>query len=154
MIRTTRSGTMRSAAVLRGLALAGTAALAYGCSPVGSDGYAREPAYIELDEHPVQVVVAATARVEAPLRVAVTTYASGCSRKGDTQVSVNGAVAEVRPYDLYDVEGDCPDVVTEYVHEAQVIFDQPGTATLQVRGRTADGRTLVETRTVTVQPAS
>jgi hypothetical protein len=150
-----RSQAMRSAMVLRGVVLAGTAALAYGCSPVDSDGYAREPAYIEFHENPVQVVVAATARVEEPLRVAVTTYASGCTRKGDTQVSVNGPVAEVRPYDLYDVEGDCPNVVTEYVHEAQVIFDQPGTATLHVRGRTADdGRTIVETRTVTVQPAS
>ena len=155
MILTTRSVRMKNAGVIRGAALLGMAALAAGCSVVDSNGYSRELAYIEYGGSPVQIVLPATARVEEPVAVSVTTYGSGCAQKGDTQVSVSAQVAELRPYDLYDEESDCPDILRTFVHEAEVIFEQPGTATLRVHGRTSDGgRTIVETRTITVQPAS
>lgn len=146
--------TMRNARVIRGAALLGMAVLAAGCSVVDSSGYSRELAYIEFAGSPVKIVLPATARVEEPFTVAVTTYGDGCTQRGDTQVSVSGAVAELRPFDLYDEEGDCPRILNDFVHEAEVIFEQPGTATLRVHGRTDDGRTIVETRTITVQPAS
>lgn len=129
-------------------------AAASGCSVVDSSGYSREPAYIEFYGNPVEITVPATARLDEPVTVSVTTYGGGCTHLGDTQVAVSGGTAELRPYDVTETVGACPTIVNRLVHQAEVIFDQVGTATVRVYGRSEPGGLpLVETRTITVQPA-
>lgn len=140
--------------VRRGGIAAALAVLAAACDVVDPTGYSRELAYIEFYDSPVEIVVPATATVEEAITVTVRTYGGGCTSRGDTQVAVSGAVAELRPYDVTRTDGDCPDIMRQFVHEAEVTFDQPGTAQVRVHGRTAPGgATMVEIRTVTVQPA-
>jgi hypothetical protein len=67
-------------------------------------------------------------------RVTITTYGSSCNAKGQTQVSVNGMVANVVPFNLQPVRGPCLADLRVFVHDTVVVFPQSGNATIRVRG--------------------
>jgi carotenoid cleavage dioxygenase-like enzyme len=139
------------------LLLACLAAAALGCSgsPVDLDPNSeRELGFLEYHGTPVEITVPATAKAGVPFTVRVATWGGGCTAKGDTEVSVSGSTANVRPYDITATgrAAVCTDILRTLMHETTVRFDTPGTATVRVHGRVEPGsRTVVLTRTVTVQ---
>lgn len=145
---------MKTIPALRSAVLA-AAVLAAACSPTGTDDLVQDLAFIEMEGQPAQVSVPATARVEEAITVSVKTYGGGCTEMGETQVTVNGSVANVTPLDR-EPTGDvgCPRIVREFTHEARVTFETPGEAEVRVHGRRMPGgERFTVTRTVTVQPA-
>lgn len=142
---------MRS--ILRRTSLAALA-LAAACSSTGANREVRELGSIDYYETAVEVTVPATVHAGAPFTVRVVTWGGGCTRAGDTEATVSGAVADVSPYDLR-IDGPgvaCPDILRSLTHEATLRFDAPGTATVRVHGRREpSGDRLTVTRTVTVQ---
>jgi hypothetical protein len=139
--------------------LACLAGAALGCSgsPTDSGDSERALGYLEFHGTPVEVTVPATAHAGEPFTVHVVTWGGGCTAKSDTDVSVSGRTADVRPYDVTvsDPAVVCPEILRSLPHDVTVRFDTPGTATVRVHGRRAPGSaTVVLTRTVDVQPAS
>jgi hypothetical protein len=75
------------------------------------------------------------------VRVAVITYGDGCYRKGETQVTLNGMVADVRPYDLLQPPGTvCTRQLVAGTHEAVITFPATGVARIRVHGYDASTR--------------
>ena len=93
-----------------------------------------------LDRQP-RIEVPQAARAGVPFRVEVTTHAEYCSAKGETVVTVNGLQARVLAYDTVFVThardgllAPCPDGVQEWEHDASLVFNEPGMATVQFKG--------------------
>jgi hypothetical protein len=132
-------------------------AVAAACSgSTGPDEGVREPSVVEFYQAAPEITLPATVRAGESFTVAVRTWAGGCSRPDGTQTFVNGATADVKPYDFrFTGEGiSCPDIARMYVHETTVRFTAPGQATVRVHGiREPGGDLVVIPRTVTVQPA-
>lgn len=137
--------------------LACIAGAALGCSgsPVDLDPNSeRELGFLEYHGTPVEITVPATAEAGVPFTVRVATWGGGCTAKDDTEVTVSGSTANVRPYDVTATGRNavCPDILRTLTHETTVRFDKPGTATVRVHGRVEPGsRTIVIKRTVAVQ---
>jgi hypothetical protein len=92
----------------------------------------------------------------ADFEVTVRTFGGGCIGQGDTEVSVSGRSAEVRPYDLFVTSlppnAACTDDLRYYQHRATLRFTQTGTAVVRVRGREAPSRRVIfVVRTVQVR---
>ena len=83
--------------------------------------------YWPLPEIPEQ----ATANV--PSEITIWTGGGGCYRRGDTEVVVNGRSAVVTPYDIYeDHDLGCTLDLTFFEHKATVLFEEPGTAEIEL----------------------
>lgn len=102
-------------------------------------------------------------RIEVPgtvargqqFQVEVTTYGSGCTSKGETEVRIQGLSAVITPYAFEKSGGRkvvCPDILNAFRHVATVRFEQPGTARVVVQGRQQpSGEVIAAERTVVVQ---
>ncbi len=103
----------------------------------------RQPALIDLGgSNSVEVTLPATVTAGIPFDVVVTTYGGDCVLQGDTQVTVNGLLAEVRPFDVFQPDASaalCSRNLILYAHTASVTFGTPGTGTIRIFGRRAPG---------------
>jgi hypothetical protein len=85
--------------------------------------------------------------------VMVATTYGGCTRPGETNVSVSGLKAEIRPYNRIPIslwEQWCSLVLRASTHQIPLRFDSPGKATVRVVGRGAQGQKVVFERQVIV----
>ena len=75
--------------------------------------------------------------------VTVTTTGSGCEKRIETDVSISGHLAVIRPYDILEDPNArvCPDIYITHRHAARVTVDAPGRAVVRAVGRrTMNGR--------------
>jgi hypothetical protein len=140
--------------VLRVLAVAALA----GCTIITGNGVRRERqlGWIKLHNDAVVVAVPSTVARGVDFDVTVRTYGGGCVDQGDTEVTLSGADAEVRPFDIFVVEMPggygCTDILKLFTHRATLRFTQAGTATVRIRGRAEPGgEIIVVERQVSVQ---
>jgi hypothetical protein len=107
----------------------------------------RQLALIEFYGDPVVLAIPDTVAVGSPFEVTVRTYGGGCIDPGDTEVSLTGQAATVRPYDVFvtDLPPNyvCNDDLRLYTHRATLRFDQRGPATVTVRGRVRPGDSAI-----------
>jgi len=79
--------------------------------------------------------------------VAVRTYGGGCVDQGDTEVTISGADAEVRPFDIFVTRAPdnyvCTDILKLFTHRATLRFTQAGPATVRIRGRNEPGGEII-----------
>jgi hypothetical protein len=137
--------------VLAAIALAG-------CTIITGNEIRRERrlGWIRFHNDPVVVEVPGIVSRGVDFDVTVRTYGGGCVDQGDTEVTLSGAEAEVRPFDIFVVEMPdnyaCTDILKRFTHRATLRFTQAGAATVRIRGRAApDGEVIVVERQVTVQ---
>jgi hypothetical protein len=116
----------------------------------------RQVAVVQFFSDPVAVHVPETVAVGATFEVTVRTFGGGCVGEGDTEVSVTGRNAVVRPYDIFvtDLPSNyaCTDDLRWYTHRATIRFAEAGPATVAFQGRVrpGDGSITIQ-RTVQVQ---
>jgi hypothetical protein len=116
----------------------------------------RQLALLQFYHDPIVVHAPETASVSTPFDITVRTYGDGCIDEGDTEVSVSGLTADIRPFDHFvtylPARYACPDILHFYTHRAAIQFDQAGIATITVHGRIrpGDGAIAVQ-RSVHVQ---
>jgi hypothetical protein len=85
-----------------------------------------------------RIAVSASGRT---VTVSVTTYGGGCHSRGETEVSVDGLVADIVPWDYTAPAGTpCTMQLVSFTHTATVQFTSAGTATIRVRGIDASTR--------------
>jgi len=133
------------------LVLLGTLALASsaGCRLFTDNEIRRERqlALIEFYGDPLVVQIPDTAAVATPFEITVRTYGGGCIDQGDTEVSVAGQAASVRPYDVFVTSLPpnyaCTSDLRLYTHRALVRFAQVGPATVTVHGRVRPGDSAI-----------
>ena len=116
----------------------------------------RQLGLIRVHEDPLVVQVPGTVAVGSTFEVTVRTYGDGCIEQGDTEVSVVGRVASVRPYDVFVTDAPasyaCTRELRLYTHRASLRFDEVGPATVTIYGRVQPGDTTVAvSRSVQVQ---
>ena len=123
----------------------------------------RQPAILQFYEDPIVIQVPETVAVASEFEVTVRTYGDGCIDQGDTEVSISGRQASVRPYDHFVTHLPpnyaCPDILKVYTHRAVLRFDERGLATVTVHGRAltverpgpSQESTIAVSRSVTVQ---
>ena len=129
---------LRPAALLAAIAAAiGTA----GCSQILAPEETRSerrPAVLAFYTDPVRVLVPDTVAVGAPVTLEITSYGGGCIGQGETDVTVAGLVAEVRPYDYFVTDlppaTACTEELRLYTHVATVQFARAGRALVRVHG--------------------
>lgn len=134
-----------------------TAACLLGCGIVGSAGERSLGILVISDGGEPRVSVPDTVAAGEEFSVTVQTHGlDGCWRKGETEVEVDRSRmrASVTPYDV-DARSEgvaCTAAIQEFTHTAVLRFDEAGTASVRVRGRSlpADGEIDVE-RAVTVR---
>jgi hypothetical protein len=116
----------------------------------------RQTAVIEYYGDPIVIHVPETVAVGSEFEVTVRTYGGGCIDEGDTEVSVVGRSASVRPYDHFVTHLPpnyaCTSDLKLYMHRALLRFDERGVATVAVHGRVRPGDSaIVVLRSVNVQ---
>lgn len=125
----------RTSTLVGALALALLLLLA--CSSPSGPRERRVIGTIEFFDDPVVISLPDTAAAGEPFTATVRTYGGGCTRKGDTEVDVDGLRANVIPFDIETV-GDqvvCPAVLVRFQHSATITFEEPGTGDVIVQGR-------------------
>jgi hypothetical protein len=104
----------------------------------------RQPSVIDRGgADSVQITIPATVTVGTAFNVVVTTYGGDCVAQGDTPVAVNGHVAEIRPYDVFQANASsagCNRNLVLFAHSASVTFLEQGTATVRIFGRKDPGK--------------
>jgi hypothetical protein len=116
----------------------------------------RQLAWIRFYEDPMLVEVPNVVSRGVDLEVAVRTFGGGCISQGDTEVSISGRSAEVRPFDVFVTHLPpnyaCTSELRYYLHRATLRFAERGLATVRVRGRAHPGdRVIVVAKLVIVQ---
>ncbi len=114
---------------------------------------------IALDEE----VLSAPETVQAgvPFDITVRTIGGGCTEADGVEREVSERLAVLKPFDLTTVPGNnsaCPAIVTRPEHTAQITFEEAGSATIRVEGRSEDntvtggsgGEAVIE-QTITVE---
>jgi hypothetical protein len=103
----------------------------------------RQPAIIDHGgADSVIITLPSTAIVGTAISVVVTTYGGDCVHQGDTQASVAGLIAEVRPFDVFQANASssaCTRNLVLYAHSATLTFLETGKATIRVFGRRDPG---------------
>ena len=87
--------------------------------------------------------------------VTVTTFGNSCTGAAGAEVVVRGRVATITPYDQKWLGTGCLDLQRAYSRTVGVVFTEPGSAVLRVRGRSIDRGDLVTIDhqvTVSAQP--
>ncbi len=106
-------------------------------SPSGQEPEERNVGIIRLyrTDPPSALVVPDAVRAGEDFQIAATTLGGGCERAGETEVSVQGSVATVTPYDYTQRAVDCPDLLRHLPHTATLRFASPGPAVVRLQGR-------------------
>ena len=120
----------------------------------------REEGVISFYGDTDEVILAPdTAQAGEALTVTVQTFGDGCVDADNMEVAITGELAVLTPYDLITIpgrNGACPQIEKRPEHTAQVVFEEPGSATLRVNGMLKDNAnpegvmTTIE-KTITVQ---
>ena len=103
------------------------------------------------------VTVPTSARVDVPVSITVTSFGGGCIAQGETEFTLRGLEAEVRPYRYETVRLPpnvaCTDELRIFQHTISLEFEEPGDARVRVFGlrRPGDAPHVVE-RQLTVLP--
>jgi len=97
------------------------------------------------------IVTPASFRVGVPDTVSITTVGNGCVRMANTQVQVQGLLATIQPVDSNRIRDICTDTRRTFIHKAGVTFQQAGSATLRILGRTELLTNIIVERSVPVQ---
>ena len=107
----------------------------------------RQLAVIRFYQDPMLIEVPSVVSRGVDFEVAVRTFGGGCIAQGDTEVSIVGRTAEVRPFDVFVTQlppnGACTDDLRYYLHRATLRFTEPGMAIVRVRGRAQPGNDIV-----------
>lgn len=103
----------------------------------------------------MKVTLPADAKVGTPATVTVEAYgASGCVRQGETEATVSGLVARIRPW-RYEPQGDdiaCTAIFQVFRHSATLTFATAGTATIRVEGVGPDDSPVIAERPLVIAP--
>jgi hypothetical protein len=67
--------------------------------------------------------------------VTVSTFGNSCVSAAGADVAIDGLTARITPYDFVRDDEGCLDIGLYFPRTVQLRFDQPGTATIRVRGR-------------------
>jgi hypothetical protein len=86
-----------------------------------------------------------TVQRSVPFEVSVRSYAGGCDEKGDTELTLDAQIAEMRPFDVHHRGPDlaCPDILKFFQHVAVVRFEFAGNASVRVRGIAYPGDSVI-----------
>jgi hypothetical protein len=104
-----------------------------GCA--SADPRERVPARLVLLDETAEVHAPESVRRGEPFTVTVVTIAGGCRRESaGTGVAVEGMEATITPYHFLRRAEACTDDLLYLPHEVELRFDEPGTATLRIRG--------------------
>ena len=117
------------------LSLVVAGAVVGGCGILGLGGE-RVIGAID-DVRPGFFVVPDSAAAGQAFTVTVITFGDGCYQPGDTEVTVDGNVAVIVPYDIRE-SGSCILLLVPFEHQASIQFDTAGDA--QVILRAVNGR--------------
>lgn len=132
----------------------GLLALLSGCSSIFGPDEERVVGIIPgLGAGEPEIEVPATALAGQEFTITVhTAWPDGCSRKGTADVRQEAASALITPYDVVTKGDLCAQQPQRFTHTATLVFDDPGTVEVTVRGRAtrSAGVTAVR-RTVVVQ---
>ncbi len=129
------------------------------CSAGGLDGpeTVRGAAILVDYGDTTTVTLSTSVRVGVPLSITVTSFGGGCITRGETESTVRGLEAEVRPY-RYEIvrlppNMACTDEFRIFQHTTSLQFGEPGDAHVRVLGlrRPGDAPYVVE-REVQVVP--
>ena len=95
------------------------------------------PAVLHRNDPYYETITAPDTVVAGQPFVAVVRTSGGiCARQGDTTTRVSGRVAEITPTDLAGTDPDafCAAILTIFEHRAEVVFAEPGPATIRAVG--------------------
>ncbi len=95
-------------------------------------------------------VVPDSAAAGQAFTVTVITIGDGCYQPGDTQVTVDGNVAVIVPYDIVKGYNACISVAISLEHQASLQFNTTGDAQVIVRAVSLQGSPLEFTEVVRV----
>ena len=138
--------------------LAGVAAVASCTATAPNEVEAiHGPALLVFYGDTTTVTMPASVQVGEPVSVTVTAFGGGCIGDGETDVTVSGLEAEVRPYRNERVRlppnTGCTMELRLYTHTAVLTFAQPGEAQVRVVGLARPGDTpYTVVRSLTVLP--
>lgn len=110
------------------------------CSSVGpGEGRTvRGPALLVLNGDVTEVQVPTTAQVDVPFMVEATSFGGGCIARGETDASVTGLTAEVRPYRYETIElppgAVCSSELRIDHNTVRVQFATPGEGRVRIVG--------------------
>lgn len=113
------------------------------CGLSGGQSQERVVGRVALGTELSEIVLPQSASVRVPFPVSVNTFGGGCvPEPAADEIAVNGSVAEVTLYDWRrPAKPDaCTDDLRILTHAFQLQFDQPGLATVRVRGTNEDNR--------------
>ena len=128
--------------------------LVVGCgtkdAPVEGLRRERFPVILSVGGQAVEVTSRDTVRIGMPLTLRILSFgSSGCVDVGETDVTVRGLSAEVRPYRYELVGGACLPIVLGLEHVVTLQFGDTGTATIRVVGNALPaakaGATIIRT---------
>lgn len=99
---------------------------------------------LQAGEPEISVPANVTAGEDFTISV-VTGWHNGCATRGNTEVRNEGGTARVTPYDVVTEAPGlmCTQALQRFTHEAVVRFDDPGSATVVIRGRPSRGAPAV-----------
>lgn len=128
------------------------------CRAITADEIQRERQLAVIRHYHDQTLVEIPSHVTSGVDfdISVRTFGGGCIAQGDTEISISGRSAEVRPYDVFvtrlPANMACTDDLRFYLHRARLRFAEPGLATVRIRGRERPGdRVVVVEQTVVVR---
>ena len=99
------------------------------------------------------LVVPDTVHVGVPFLVTVTTFGGACDHPDGSDVSTNGLLADVTPYELLPPpETICIALLRASPQSIELTFATPGDGVVRVHGRTFRGGDLTLARTIVVRP--
>jgi hypothetical protein len=104
-----------------------------------------------------QVQVPAVVRAGEPFTVRAVTWGSTCRLPAPAKVATSPARTDIEVYVREPINGVCNRALGAIEHEVQIVFPQPGTATVAIHGQgwnTGGGLDVIQLvieRTVTVQ---
>lgn len=110
------------------------------CNPNYNIQWERKPSLLGAGNPTLTdgITLPNSAPVGSQINMTVYTVDSGCINQGDTEVQINGLVADVRPFDYFAVTGSlvgCPAYLGYFSHELTLSFTEVGPATVLVYGR-------------------
>ena len=104
-------------------------------SPIGP-GAGRVVGTIDAGQSFPQVIDApAQASLGQSFSVTVFTFGNSCVRAAGADVTIDGLVATITPYDVVMTGVTCLEYLKGYPRVVQLSFGQAGTATIRVKGR-------------------
>jgi hypothetical protein len=102
---------------------------------------------IQFYQDPMLIEVPSVVSRGVDFEVAVRTFGGGCVTQGDTEVSIAGRTAEVRPFDIFVTRlppnGACTNELRYFPHRATLRFAEAGTAVVHIRGRAQPGDDVI-----------